>query len=1325
MTAAKVSIHLAKYLACAAISLFIAFQALPVKADSTDGSTPLALQPGAPAGSYALSELDHINPFNGSLNFSLPLLSIGGRGTAGYTMTLPIEQKWRVNVTPIQLLVFDDGGNGPLPNPHTTYLYFPTANWWSGIKPGYGPGVLQGRVAQFDAQVCPDSTMRAVETLTRLTFTAPDGTEFELRDAKSGGAPQGVGICDANGYNREKIFVTADGSAATFISDTNIVDYITVPDGGNDLFYASGYLLLRDGTRYRFDNGTVTWLRDRNGNKITFTYDSFKRVTLIKDSLNREVTVTYATASVLYDDITYKGYGGASRTIRVNYAQLEDPNSLRSGYSLQTYAQLFPNSGSSLTGTYNPKIVRSVTLPNTRQYEFQYNSYGELARVVLPTGGAFEYDHASGVSDNSSGITGGFDEYSVNVYRRVTCKRVYSGGTTLESRMTFSNNESVPCTGCVVINQFGGDGVTRISQRRLFYQGNPVFSFYLGPTEYSPWKDGKEYQSEAVASDGSTILQRATRTWQQPIAGTSWPLVQAETNSVAKTNNPQVTEVITTLEPTQANQVSKQTFAYDKYTNQTDVYEYDFGNGSAGSLVRRSHTDFRTSSYDTLNPSAASPDLSQTSHIRNLAAQVSIFDAGGVERARSVTEYDNYTLDGADCLHSFHCGLGARANISGLDSLFGTSYIKRGNPTATTRYLLSNGVVTGSVSSYSQYDVAGNVVRVLDPRSTLTNNIATTIEYDDRFGIPNYEARSNSVPAELTGFTSFAFATKVINALGHTSYAQFDYYLGKAVNGEDPNGVVASGSFNDSLDRPTQIHWAIGTSAENQTSFSYDDADRIVTASSDRDAVGDNLLVSKIKYDQLGRTIEKRQYEGGANYIVTKTEYDAVGRPYKNSNPFRPLNGESAAWTTQQFDALGRVITVTTPDTAVLSSNYAGNSVTVTDQAGKAQKSVADALGRLIEVYEDPAGLNYQTSYIYDVLDSLVKVTQGTQQRFFMYDSFKRLIRVRNPEQGTLASLNLSDPLTGNSAWSMSYEYDNASNLRFKTDARGIRTENVYDSLNRVTTSWYRINGQPDPNTGDVEYLYDNATNGKGRLWLTYRWGAKPSHTAVGSYDAMGRMKQLYNLFGDGQGGWSAGYEVSRNYNRAGQVKSQTYPSGRTVDYLYDTAGRTTSFTGNLADGVTRSYASSFLYNARNQVTQELFGTQTPLYHKLQYNIRGQLWDVRVSTGSDPGGSLNRGGLQFFYDSSLGYGTSGPDNNGNVLFANTYILTDDPNVWAITRQRYDYDTLNRLNWVKEYFISNSQAESQQSLQTYSYDRWGNRTLNTAQTWGIGINNRAF
>src|ERR1043165_10113093 len=141
----------------------------------------------------------------------------------------------------------------------------------------------------------------------------------------------------------------------------------------------------------------------------------------------------------------------------------------------------------------------------------------------------------------------------------------------------------------------------------------------------------------------------------------------------------------------------------------------------------------------------------------------------------------------------------------------------------------------------------------------------------------------------------------------------------------------------------------------------YDDVNRTITTTSDQTSYGDNVLKSQMLYDGLGRTTEARQYEGGSNYIDVQTQYDALGRAYKTSNPFRPWNSESAIWTTTSFDALSRVISVTTPDSAAATTSYTGNTVTATDQAGKQRKSVTDAQGRLTNVYEDPNGLNYQS----------------------------------------------------------------------------------------------------------------------------------------------------------------------------------------------------------------------------------------------------------------------------------------------------------------------------------------------------------------------------
>jgi hypothetical protein len=67
------------------------------------------------------------------MNFRLPLVGIGGRGGAGYTVTLPIEQHWTVDK-------YVDPDDPAL----TTFMA--NGNWWEVVKPGYCPGVMQRRM---------------------------------------------------------------------------------------------------------------------------------------------------------------------------------------------------------------------------------------------------------------------------------------------------------------------------------------------------------------------------------------------------------------------------------------------------------------------------------------------------------------------------------------------------------------------------------------------------------------------------------------------------------------------------------------------------------------------------------------------------------------------------------------------------------------------------------------------------------------------------------------------------------------------------------------------------------------------------------------------------------------------------------------------------------------------------------------------------------------------------------------------------------------------------------------------------------------------------
>ena len=289
-----------------------------------------------------------------------------------------------------------------------------------------------------------------------------------------------------------------------------------------------------------------------------------------------------------------------------------------------------------------------------------------------------------------------------------------------------------------------------------------------------------------------------------------------------------------------------------------------------------------------------------------------------------------------------------------------------------------------------------------------------------------------------------------------------------------------------------------------------------------------------------------------------------------------------------------------------------------------------------------------------------------------------------------------------------------------KTDPRGVESHYAYDALNRNTTINYTDTTAITP---DVKWFYDGPVNGKGRFWYFYKGGdystgADVDHTSIDSYDALGRPLVQRQLFKAG-GTWSATYQTSRAYNRAGGVTTQTYPSGNTVTYNYDFAGRLAdkdglnpAFSGNLG-GVQRTYAKGITYSPWGSVNREQFGTNTAVYKKHHYNIRGQLCDVRASNSADEwGGEL--GALINYYSTAWAHCGSGTDNNGNVLMSQTIINS------YYMEDRYSYDSLNRLTAVNEWQNGSTPTGSQQ----YTYDRWGNRTISGA-TWGTGINNTSF
>ena len=328
------------------------------------------------------------------------------------------------------------------------------------------------------------------------------------------------------------------------------------------------------------------------------------------------------------------------------------------------------------------------------------------------------------------------------------------------------------------------------------------------------------------------------------------------------------------------------------------------------------------------------------------------------------------------------------------------------------------------------------------------------------------------------------------------------------------------------------------------------------------------------------------------------------------------------------------------------------------------------------------------TSYGYNALGNLTRVTQGTQTRTFAYDSLSRLTSATNPESGAIA-----------------YSYDNNGNLTQRTDARSVVTAYTYDGLDRLTRRSYSYTGSETAvslETTRVDYAYDSCGSyTRGRLCsVTAKKGTtEVSRTAYNRYDALGRVLESTQTT-EGQA-----YTMAYAYDRAGNLIRQRYPSDRVVDYVYDGAGRIagakTGIDGWYAGGTGTNAVD---YEPHGGVKQLLLGNA--LWEQRRYNARLQPTQIGLGTTQATGGLTATGTRPTASLLLLDYSYGAGSNNGNVLSQRIRVGTS-----LNQNQAYTYDALNRLKTAAE---SGSGAAWSQ---TYAYDRYGNRRVTAGASHG--------
>lgn len=141
---------------------------------ATSGTTPTGLAPGAPAGSYSLSGFEHVNLFNGNLDFSLPLLKVGGRGGAQTGVNLTLNSiHWTVEHEP-------GSGDPETYDPYHPGSHPPIVRW---RRHGHAAGLrcLAGLVGGLASRLRPRSLAgQSFQTRTRR----PDLDAFDLHHSR-------------------------------------------------------------------------------------------------------------------------------------------------------------------------------------------------------------------------------------------------------------------------------------------------------------------------------------------------------------------------------------------------------------------------------------------------------------------------------------------------------------------------------------------------------------------------------------------------------------------------------------------------------------------------------------------------------------------------------------------------------------------------------------------------------------------------------------------------------------------------------------------------------------------------------------------------------------------------------------------------------------------------------------------------------------------------------------------------------------------------------------------------------------------------------------
>src|SRR5579864_1016141 len=351
-----------------------------------------------PYGSYDGSRLDTVNLMNGNLMLHAPLLpGIPQRGAASLQETLFVTSKnWQT-----------------VCKPTTTGLT--TCSWQSG---GTGVDILLSPALTVHRTL--DTQYSGGEGITTYvaygySIVSADASTHQMHGVAgsedSNGAPTKFDSMDLTGYHMEMSNPDSNGIMNTFtITDRQGNQYQgiisqTQPCGraqDNGIHAPGSYQPMTDdspmGDQYCSQTGYATLFIDSNGNQMNLrghdstTLDTMGRPAPLfvsgpawdpTDSSGCSLTHPFVSSAVLY----YTAPDGSLRSIKECVSQINVQTAFNQTWGGYPIAE-FNSSSLAYPGF---TAITTIILGDGTKWSFDYDTYGELATVGLPTGGTITY----------------------------------------------------------------------------------------------------------------------------------------------------------------------------------------------------------------------------------------------------------------------------------------------------------------------------------------------------------------------------------------------------------------------------------------------------------------------------------------------------------------------------------------------------------------------------------------------------------------------------------------------------------------------------------------------------------------------------------------------------------------------------------------------------------------------------------------------------------------------------------------------------------------------------------------------------------------------